>query len=68
MLNELKHLNLEQPDREVLDQNDLSLFQKVMLTTYGTVTHLFDLYTGEKIKVNKIDHRISTGMSSHVQG
>lgn len=34
-LNELKKLNLDQPDRGVLEQNDLSLFQKVMLTTDG---------------------------------
>ncbi|NOU51271.1 DUF98 domain-containing protein [Pseudoalteromonas sp. JBTF-M23] len=68
MLNELKNLNLDQPDRKVLEQNDLSLFQKVLFTTDGTVTRLLELYTGEKIKVNKLDQGISTGISSQVLG
>ena len=45
----------------VINKEDLTLFQKVLLTTDGTVTRLLELYTGEKIKVNKIEQKITVG-------
>lgn len=41
-----------------LDAGPLSLFQKVLLTTDGTVTGLIELYAGETIRVRKIDQKI----------
>ncbi len=42
----------------VVHDTSLSLFQKVLLITDGTVTQLIELYTGELIRVNKIENRI----------
>ncbi|MBV8665384.1 MAG: DUF98 domain-containing protein [Burkholderiaceae bacterium] len=39
----------------------LSLFQKILLTTDGSVTHLLALYAGEKISVHKIEQFIGQG-------
>lgn len=38
--------------------NDLSLFQKVLLATDGTVTDLVALYAGEPIRVHKLEQSI----------
>lgn len=38
--------------------NNLSLFQKIFLTTDGTFTDLLKIYTGEKIHVKKIKQQI----------
>jgi chorismate-pyruvate lyase len=42
-------------DNSIIQDKSLSLFQKVLLNTDGTVTNLLSLYTGEKIKVKKIE-------------
>jgi len=39
-------------------QYDLSLFQKILLATDGTVTDLIALYTGEPIRVKKLEQAI----------
>lgn len=41
------------------DLNDLSLFQRVLLATDGTVTDLLALYTGEPIHVVKLEQSIT---------
>jgi chorismate-pyruvate lyase len=45
-------------DTYIIQNQSLSLFQKILLTTDGTVTHLLRIYTGETIKVNKIAQEI----------
>lgn len=41
--------------------DDLSLFQKILLATDGTVTDLLALYTGAAIRVTKIEQSVATG-------
>jgi chorismate-pyruvate lyase len=41
-----------------MKNNDLSLFQKILLATDGTVTDLIALYTGESIRVKKLEQGI----------
>jgi chorismate-pyruvate lyase len=48
-------LNLE---RVIADDDSLSLLQKVLLTTDGTVTQLLEIYTGEKLRVEKLEHAL----------
>jgi chorismate-pyruvate lyase len=47
-------------DEAALNQNEhsLSLFQKILLSTDGTVTDLIGLYTGEAIRVKKLGQSI----------
>lgn len=45
-------------DASVVHDPSLSLFQKVLLVTDGTVTQLVELYTGETIRVQKIENQI----------
>ena len=45
-------------DLTVVHDPSLSLFQKVLLVTDGTVTQLVELYTGESISVKKIENHI----------
>lgn len=47
------------PDPTFLQDPSLSIFQKVLLTTDGTVTNLLSLYTDKKIKVKKIDQEMT---------
>lgn len=42
----------------IKQDKELSLFQKTLFITDGTVTNLLKLYTGEKINVKKIKHEI----------
>lgn len=42
------------PDKSIIQNKSLNLFQKILLTTDGTVTNLVSLYTGESIKVRKV--------------
>jgi chorismate-pyruvate lyase len=42
----------------VNDNHALSLFQRILLSTDGTVTDLISLYTGERIRVKKVDQAI----------
>lgn len=55
-------LSSEQSDittnKPIAQNLSLSIFQKILLTTNGTVTDLLALYTGEKIRVNKITQKI----------
>jgi chorismate-pyruvate lyase len=41
-----------------IDNQPLSLFQKILLATDGTVTDLISLYTGEPIRVKKLEQTI----------
>jgi len=45
-------------DVSVVQDPSLSLFQKVLLVTDGTVTQLIELYSGESIRVQKIENHI----------
>ena len=49
------------PERVIADDPRLSLPQKILLTTDGTLTHLLEIYTGEKIRVEKLDHAVVNG-------
>ncbi len=42
----------------IVGDASLSMFQKVLLTTDGTVTQLLELYTGLPIRVNKLEQAI----------
>ena len=44
----------------LLQDASLSLFQKVLLTTDGTVTQLLEIYSGSPIKVKKLTQTIIT--------
>ncbi|MBC7982403.1 MAG: DUF98 domain-containing protein [Candidatus Obscuribacterales bacterium] len=48
---------------EPADNPSLSLFQKILLSTDGTVTDLIALYTGEPIRVTKLDQSIRTDVA-----
>ncbi len=48
------------PERLIAEDPDLSLLQKVLLTTDGTVTQLLEIYTSEKIRVEKLGHAMVT--------
>ena len=52
------------PERVIADDESLSITQKVLLTTDGTVTQLLEIYTGEKIRVQKIGHALENGAPS----
>ena len=45
-------------DASVAHDPALSLFQKVLLTTDGTVTQLIELYSGEPITVQKLNNEV----------
>lgn len=49
------------PERAIADDETLSIAQKVLLTTDGTVTQLLEIYTGEKIRVQKLEHALVKG-------
>lgn len=49
------------PDRVVVDDDSLSEFQKILLTTDGTVTQLLEIHTGEKMRVVKLGHAMVAG-------
>ncbi len=48
-------------EKSIADDPSLSLLQKILLTTDGTVTQLLEICTGEKIRVEKIAHAIVAG-------
>ncbi len=52
------------PDESIVRDPALSLFQKVLLTTDGTVTQLLGLYTGQPVRVNKLENTITRGLAS----
>jgi len=49
------------PERAIADDESLSVLQKVLLTTDGTVTQLLEIYSGEKISVQKLEHALVKG-------
>ena len=49
------------PDRVVVDDDSLSEFQKILLTTDGTVTQLLEIHTGEQMRVEKLEHAMVAG-------
>ena len=49
------------PDRRIADDGSLSLLQKILLTTDGTVTQLLEILTGERIRVDKLEHELVQG-------
>jgi len=49
------------PDRVVIDDGSLSEFQKILLTTDGTVTQLLEIHTGEPMRVVKLSHAVGSG-------
>jgi chorismate-pyruvate lyase len=44
------------PESVIANDPSLSQLQKILLTTDGTVTQLLELLTGEKIRVEKLEH------------
>jgi chorismate-pyruvate lyase len=48
-------------ERVVIDDDSLSEFQKILLTTDGTVTQLLEIHTGEQIRVVKLQHVVVEG-------
>ena len=44
--------------QSLVNDAELSLFQKILLATDGTVTDLIALYTGESIRVTKLEQSI----------
>ncbi|HEU5134412.1 MAG TPA: chorismate pyruvate-lyase family protein [Steroidobacteraceae bacterium] len=54
-------MELPTPERAIADDDALSVAQKVLLTTDGTVTQLLEIYTGERIRVRKLGHALVTG-------
>jgi chorismate-pyruvate lyase len=58
-------MNLDpSPERAIAEDDTLSVLQKVLLITDGTVTQLLEIYTGEKISVQKLEHVLVTGAPS----
>lgn len=49
------------PEKTIAEDSSLSLLQKILLTTDGTVTQLLGLITGEKISVEKLEHTLVAG-------
>jgi chorismate-pyruvate lyase len=49
------------PDRSVVDDDSLSEFQKILLTTDGTVTQLLEIHTRERMRVQKLEHTVIAG-------
>jgi len=46
---------------QVVDDDTLSEFQKILLTTDGTVTQLLEIHTREKMRVEKLEHVVLAG-------
>jgi len=61
MIQGMPSLSQNRPSRDnsILQDKSLSLFQKILLITDGTVTDLLSLYTGEKIVVKKLDQKFT---------
>jgi chorismate-pyruvate lyase len=49
------------PERAITTDPGLSLLQKTLLITDGTVTQLLEVFTGERIRVEKLEHRLLRG-------
>lgn len=55
------------PERAIAEDDTLSVLQKVLLITDGTVTQLLEIYTGEKISVQKLEHVLVAGAPSSLR-
>ena len=55
------------PERAIANDASLSVQQKVLLTTDGTVTQLLEIYSGEKISVQKLEHALMKGGPSSLE-
>lgn len=49
------------PERLILEDDALGEFQKILLTTDGTVTQLLEIHTRQRIRVQKISQVIVAG-------
>ena len=49
------------PEKLIAGDVTLSLLQKTLLITDGTVTQLLEVFTGEKIRVEKLEHQLVRG-------
>lgn len=49
------------PEKLIAADPALSLLQKTLLITDGTVTQLLEVFTGERIRVEKLEHRLVQG-------
>jgi len=49
------------PEQAIAADKALSLLQRTLLITDGTVTQLLELFTGEKIRVQKLEHELVQG-------
>lgn len=49
------------PERAIAADAGLSRLQKALLITDGTVTQLLEIFTGETMRVEKLEHRMATG-------
>ena len=54
-------------ERVIADDRTLSVLQKALLTTDGTVTQLLEIYTGENISVQKLEHSLVKGAPSSLE-
>lgn len=52
-------IELITPEKLSLKDKSLSLFQKILLLTDGTVTDLLKIYTADKIVVKKLNHKFT---------
>jgi chorismate-pyruvate lyase len=55
------------PERVIADDESLSVPQKILLTTDGTLTQLLEIFTGEKISVQKLGHELVTGAPASLE-
>lgn len=57
----------ESPERLIAADESLSTLQKVLLITDGTVTQLLEIYTQEKIFVQKLEHALVRGAPAELE-
>lgn len=58
------HIDPPNETSSILLDPSLTLFQKVLLTTDGTVTQLLELYTGQAVRVRKLGQQVAPGDAS----
>jgi chorismate-pyruvate lyase len=51
----------QSPEQAIAADPSLGLLQKILLTTDGTVTQLLELFTGQEIRVRKLEHALQRG-------
>lgn len=60
----MPHIHSPTDAGSILLDPALTLFQKVLLTTDGTVTQLLELYTGQPVRVHKLGQAITADAAS----